>query len=172
MHYRRGVSTIHDMISQKLLRAQSLLEPLENGDMSEPNFESLEDTYKDLINYASFAVSYIRGKMEGQVPTRDMFNRNRVNGGLAESEVFTKPSPHSETDVIPRYTDGDAAAMVAVKETYKKEVASVGPIKYPEEVDDTITDSISRTYESVKDVGDRIDDDEADHRNSIRRRGT
>jgi hypothetical protein len=28
MHYRRGVSTIHDMIAQKLLRAQSLLEPM------------------------------------------------------------------------------------------------------------------------------------------------
>ena len=61
MHYRNGVDTIHDMMHQKLLRAQSLLEA--KGD---PNFESLEDTYKDLINYASFAVSYMRGKMEGQ----------------------------------------------------------------------------------------------------------
>lgn len=75
MHYRRGVSTIHDMIHQKLLRAQSLLEPLENGDGRDPNFESLEDTYKDLINYASFAVAYIRGEMEGQGPDRDMLNR-------------------------------------------------------------------------------------------------
>ena len=75
MHYRRGVSTIHDMISQKLLRAQSLLEAFENGDRDSPNFESLEDTYKDLINYSSFAVSYLRGKMEGQDPTRDMLNR-------------------------------------------------------------------------------------------------
>lgn len=70
MHYRRGVDTIHDMIWQKLLRAQSLLES--EGD---PKFESLEDTYKDLINYASFAVSYIRGEMEGQDPNRDMFNK-------------------------------------------------------------------------------------------------
>ncbi len=77
MHYRRGVSTIHDMIHQKLLRAQSLLEPLESGAGHDPNFESLEDTYKDLINYASFAVSYIRGQMEGQDPTRDMLNRKQ-----------------------------------------------------------------------------------------------
>jgi hypothetical protein len=69
MHYRRGVDTIHDMIWQKLLRAQSLLES--KGD---PKFESLEDTYKDLINYASFAVSYLRGKMEGQQEDRDVFN--------------------------------------------------------------------------------------------------
>ena len=54
MHYRRGVDTIHDMIHQKLLRAQSLLEA--DGDVK---FESLEDTYKDMINYCSFAVSYL-----------------------------------------------------------------------------------------------------------------
>jgi hypothetical protein len=70
MHYRRGVDSIHDVLHAKMLRAQSLLE---TG--STPNFESLEDTYKDMINYASFAVSYLRGKMEGQDPDRDMFNR-------------------------------------------------------------------------------------------------
>jgi hypothetical protein len=70
MHYRRGVDTIHDMIHQKLLRAQSLLE---SG--TEPTFESLEDTYKDIINYTSFAIAYLRGRMEGQEPGRDMFNR-------------------------------------------------------------------------------------------------
>jgi hypothetical protein len=70
MHYRRGIDSIHDTMHGKMLRAQSLLE---SG--STANFESLEDTYKDLINYASFAVSYIRGKMEGQDPKRDMFNR-------------------------------------------------------------------------------------------------
>ena len=72
MHYRRGVDTIHDMIWQKLIRAQSLLEAGDN-----PNFESLEDTYKALINYSSFAVSYIRGKMEGQDHQRDMFNKKK-----------------------------------------------------------------------------------------------
>lgn len=61
MHYRRGVDTIHDMIHQKLMRAQSLLE---SGDV--PNNESLEDTYMDMINYCSFAVSYLRGRMNGQ----------------------------------------------------------------------------------------------------------
>ncbi len=61
MHYRRGVDTIHDMIHQKLIRAQSLLESGDN-----PNHESLEDTYMDMINYCSFAVSFLRGKMDGQ----------------------------------------------------------------------------------------------------------
>ena len=70
MHYRRGVDSIHDIIQGKCYRAQSLLES--TGD---PNFESLEDTYKDIINYCSFAVSYMRGKMEGQSSDRDMFNK-------------------------------------------------------------------------------------------------
>ena len=74
MHYRRGVDTIHDIILGKVVRATSLLE---SG--NEPNFESLEDTYKDLINYSSFAVSYIRGKMEGQDPNRNMFNKKVKN---------------------------------------------------------------------------------------------
>ena len=70
MHYRRGVDTIHDIIIGKLMRATSLIE---SG--NDPNFESLEDTYKDMINYASFAVSYMRGKMDGQQSGRDMFNK-------------------------------------------------------------------------------------------------
>ena len=70
MHYRRGVDSIHDTMHGKMLRAQSLLE---SGEAN--NFESLEDTYKDLINYASFAVSYIRGQMEGQDETLDYLNR-------------------------------------------------------------------------------------------------
>jgi hypothetical protein len=87
MHYRRGVDSIHDTMHGKMLRAQSLLE---SG--SAANFESLEDTYKDLINYASFAVSYIRGKMEGQDPDRDYLNRAKINGTKigGNSRVATK----------------------------------------------------------------------------------
>lgn len=70
MHYRRGVDTIYDIMHGKMMRAASLLE---SG--KEPNHESLEDTFKDLINYASFAVSYMRGTMDGQDPDHDMFNK-------------------------------------------------------------------------------------------------
>jgi len=74
MHYRRGIDSIHDIINGKILRAQSLLEA-----GSDPNFESLEDTYKDLINYGSFAVAWLRGKMEGQNPDLDIFNKRKNN---------------------------------------------------------------------------------------------
>ena len=74
MHYRRGIDTIHDILIGKLQRATSIIE---SG--NEPNFESLEDTYMDLINYASFAVAYMRGKMDGQIDDRDMFNRKSIS---------------------------------------------------------------------------------------------
>jgi hypothetical protein len=113
MHYRRGVSTIHDMISQKLLRAQSLLEAYENGEGSTPNFESLEDTYKDLINYASFAVSYIRGKMEGQDPTRDMLNRRQVITAVAAA-------PSETTYIIKPAGGGTGTGRVVSKEEFEE----------------------------------------------------
>ena len=73
-HYPHGINTIFDMCHQKMTRVRSLLEAAEQSSDS-PNFESIEDTFKDLVNYASFAVSYLRQRMEGQVPGRNMFNR-------------------------------------------------------------------------------------------------
>jgi hypothetical protein len=70
-HYPRGVATIMDMVHQKITRIYSVME----SDEENPNFESLEDSCKDAINYLSFAVSYMRGKMDGQQSDRNMFNK-------------------------------------------------------------------------------------------------
>jgi hypothetical protein len=83
-HYRRGIDTIHDIMMGKMFRAQSLIE---SGNT--PNNESLEDTYKDLINYASFAVSWLRGKMDGQDESRDIFN-----------DLLTKPHTSTTTSTL------------------------------------------------------------------------
>lgn len=72
-HYPRGCATILDMVHQKLTRMYSVMEASEGG--NDPNFESLEDSAIDAINYLTFFVSYSRGKMEGQDPTRDFLNR-------------------------------------------------------------------------------------------------
>jgi hypothetical protein len=69
-YYPNGILTINDVVWAKMLRIKSLLEA--GGD---PNFESLEDSYKDMINYASFAVAWIRKGVPGQDPSRDLFNR-------------------------------------------------------------------------------------------------
>lgn len=74
-YYPRGCATILDLIHGKILRMYSVMEAMENDKSYKPNFESLEDSAIDMINYASFFVAYMRGKMEGQDPTRDFLNR-------------------------------------------------------------------------------------------------
>lgn len=76
-YYPRGVMSIMELINTKTIRLWSLIEAMENDPSYEPNFESIEDSLKDLINYASFAVSYSRGKIEGQDPNRDFLNREK-----------------------------------------------------------------------------------------------
>lgn len=74
-YYPRGVATILDIVHAKVLRMQSVIEAMENDPEYDPNFESLEDSSKDLINYGSFIVSYMRGGMDGQKIDRDFLNR-------------------------------------------------------------------------------------------------
>lgn len=74
-YYPHGCATILDLIHSKVLRMYSVMEAMENDKTYKPNFESLEDSAIDLINYGSFFVSYMRGKMEGQDLTRDFLNR-------------------------------------------------------------------------------------------------
>ena len=74
-YYPRGVATILDIVYAKVLRMQSVLEAMENDSDYEPNFESLEDSSKDLINYSSFMAAYIRGGIDGQSEDRDFLNR-------------------------------------------------------------------------------------------------
>ena len=74
-YYPRGIASLMDIIHTKTLRLWSVLEAMENDPEYEPNFESMEDSFKDLINYSSFAVSYCRGKIPGQNSNRDFLNR-------------------------------------------------------------------------------------------------
>lgn len=107
-YYPNGILTINDIIWAKMLRIRSLLE---SG--SQAKNESLEDSYKDLVNYASFAVSYMRGKMEGQDPNRDMLNRPSRNSAGAPSDFLTgavdnlldkfKNPPQSNSDIVDKF---------------------------------------------------------------------
>ena len=72
-HYPRGVYTILDTINGKMLRMYSVLETMEAG--GNVNFESVEDSAIDMINYASFLVAYMRGDINGQEMGKDIFNR-------------------------------------------------------------------------------------------------
>lgn len=74
-YFRRGIDTLVDMLNIKLLRTISVVDQAREG--KTPNHESLEDSLKDLINYASFAVAYSQGKLPGQNPNNDLFNQPR-----------------------------------------------------------------------------------------------
>ena len=74
-YYPNGVMTLLDINHAKMLRMQSVVAAMQNDPKYKPNFESLEDSCVDIINYASFFVSYSRGKMDGQDPSRDFLHR-------------------------------------------------------------------------------------------------
>lgn len=73
-YYPRGVATILDIILAKYLRLKSVIEKYEACGGS-PNNESIEDSAKDLINYASFLAAYCRCGISGQDLDRDILNR-------------------------------------------------------------------------------------------------
>ena len=75
MYYPRGCATILDTMAAKVLRMQSVLEAMELDPNYEPNFESLEDSCIDIINYASFFAAYMRNGIDGQRPDHDFLNR-------------------------------------------------------------------------------------------------
>lgn len=75
-YYPNGIVTIHDIMHAKMLRMKSVMEAMQSSDY-DPNFESLEDSAKDLINYASFFVAYCRNGIDGQHPAKDAFNRDK-----------------------------------------------------------------------------------------------
>jgi hypothetical protein len=78
-YYPNGCLTILDTMHSKILRMRSVMEAMVNDPDYKPNFESLEDSAKDLVNYASFFVSYSRGKIDGQNTDRDFLNRKIKN---------------------------------------------------------------------------------------------
>lgn len=74
-YYPRGCASILDIMNAKMLRIKSVMEAMENDTTYQTNFESLEDSAIDLINYASFFVEYARGKMQGQHTDRNFLNK-------------------------------------------------------------------------------------------------
>lgn len=76
-YYPRGVLTMLDIVYAKVLRMYSVAEAMERDSDYEQNFESLEDSAKDLINYGSFIAAYIRNGIDGQDPNKDFLNRDK-----------------------------------------------------------------------------------------------
>ena len=95
-YYRLGVDTIYDIMHAKMLRMKSLLETARATNDAAPNFESLADSAKDLINYASFFAAYAEGKVDGQDPKLDMFNRpKKPSFNIEDIAIVATPSTKS-----------------------------------------------------------------------------
>lgn len=77
-YYPNGVATILDIIHAKVLRARSVCEAMTQDPDYKPNFESFEDSLKDMINYAAFGVAYARGEIDGQSNKSDLLNRSNT----------------------------------------------------------------------------------------------
>lgn len=75
-YYPNGIATILDIVHAKCLRLRSVIEATQAG--GKPNFESIEDSAKDAINYLAFLCAYTRGEIDGQNPNNDAFNRPKV----------------------------------------------------------------------------------------------
>lgn len=74
-YYPRGIETILDIMHGKILRIRSVADAMTYDPDYVPNFESIEDSGIDIINYAAFLVAYSRGKIPGQVPTKNILNQ-------------------------------------------------------------------------------------------------
>jgi len=85
-YYPRGCATLLDTMAAKVLRMQSVLEAMEQDPNYNPNFESLEDSCLDIINYSSFFASYMNQGIDGQDGTRDFLNRP-----VREKAILTLP---------------------------------------------------------------------------------
>lgn len=90
-YYPHGVYSILDIVNAKILRMYSVLETMEaNGNV---NFESVQDSAVDAINYLSFMVAYIRGEIDGQQPGFDIFGRRSENQALTPHKFQKLDTP-------------------------------------------------------------------------------
>lgn len=102
-YYRLGVDSIYDMMHTKMLRLRSLMEVARNS-TDNPKFESMADTAKDLINYASFFAAYLEGGIDGQSPDRDMFNRTKHTAVVISKDttITLTKEEQEQLDIINR----------------------------------------------------------------------
>ena len=78
-YYPNGAQTILDIMTGKVNRMHSVLDAMKDDEQYLENFESLQDSAIDLINYSAFFSAYLDHDIDGQTEDRDIFNRNIIN---------------------------------------------------------------------------------------------
>jgi len=77
-YYPNGAQTILDIMTGKINRMHSVLDAMRDDDNYMENFESLQDSAIDLINYSAFFSAYLDYDIDGQTTDRDILNRNII----------------------------------------------------------------------------------------------
>ena len=113
-YYPRGVLTILDIVYAKVLRMYSVIEAMESDPNYEQNFESIEDSAKDLINYSSFIAAYCRNGIDGQDPKKDFLNREKK-----------KPEPYMAEDHYWHDNNGPIESKDPKKDFLNREIKNV-----------------------------------------------
>ncbi|MGB4824971.1 MAG: hypothetical protein WBP82_08730, partial [Leuconostoc mesenteroides] len=72
-YYPRGLDDLYHMIHIKMLRAKSLIDLMRAG--QSVNFENLQDTLMDLVNFSALTAEFNAGQMDGQNLELDLFCR-------------------------------------------------------------------------------------------------
>lgn len=83
-YYPNGAQTILDIMTGKVNRMHSVMDAMKNDNQYAENFESLHDSAIDLINYSAFLAAYLDYDIDGQQPTRDIFNQIKPMGLVDE----------------------------------------------------------------------------------------
>ena len=105
-YYPNGLWTLLDTIHGKRLRACSVLGAMESDPNYEPNFDSLEDSFVDMINYAAFSIAFIRGELNGQ----DLQRCGLTSNMPVDNPVGVKPPAQIYSGgIVPLSEDTDTA---------------------------------------------------------------
>lgn len=105
-YYTYGINSILDVVHAKYLRLRSVLEQMENGGTG-PQHESVQDSFRDLINYASFGVAWMEGKVPGQDPRSGIFsNKVSDNAPVKITTTIEGAKPGDEFDMYLERTLG------------------------------------------------------------------
>lgn len=76
-YYPDGIDNIAYELFKKVKRLRNGLKKFKQGNSNPLVEESLHDGFRDISIYSAIGDTYMRGELEGQIPSRDIFNQEK-----------------------------------------------------------------------------------------------
>lgn len=76
-YYPDGIDNIAYELFKKIKRLRNGLKKFKQGNSNPLVEESLHDGFRDISIYSAIGDTYMRGELEGQIPSRDIFNQEK-----------------------------------------------------------------------------------------------